>query len=691
MIREKNMYRDLRFTAFFVVIVMAGLLFSCSGRKHVDVSGLEKIACNEIPDRMVPDAGQVDGMNFTVNGNAFVDAEGRTMFLRGINLGGSSKVPFSPNIGTHVKEGFFDGRHVSFTGRPFPLEDADEHFRRLKAWGFHFLRFIVTWEAVEHEGPGIYDEGYLDYIVAVLKKADEYGINVMIDPHQDVWSRFTGGDGAPLWTIEAAGMDVTKFKETGAAIVHNTYGDPFPRMIWYTNYYKLSAATMFTLFYGGKDFAPDLKVEGENIQEYLQSHYINALKKVAEKVKDLPNVIGFELMNEPSSGYIGIEDITVPYEMELVGDAPTPFESMMLGAGIPVDVEHFEAGTFGINSKGRVMRNDNRASVWMNGTGGLWQKNGVWKMNNGKPEVVDKEYFSKVQGRKIEFNRDYYEPFAKRYADSILAVNSGWFICVDNTLFPEPMPLPRLKRFKDIKWVNGSHWYDDITLFKKEYIPYLGYLDGDIVLGSGRVKKAFESYLKEKMITDTHERYGRVPAIVGEFGIPFDMNNGSAYRTGDYSDQIKALDRSFSVIEKNMLSYTLWNYTADNTNERGDNWNGEDLSIFSLSQQKAPADINSGGRALKAAVRPYPKKISGKLTEYTYDIETGELIIKFEAKGDLSYPMEIFIPDYVYGTGFDVFVTNGKLFVDKKENVLMYYPADNGEHVVVVRKHLLDN
>ena len=38
-------------------------------------------------------------------------------------------------------------------GRPFPLEEADEHFRRLKAWGLTFLRFLVTWEAVAHEGP----------------------------------------------------------------------------------------------------------------------------------------------------------------------------------------------------------------------------------------------------------------------------------------------------------------------------------------------------------------------------------------------------------------------------------------------------------------------------------------------------------------------------------------------------------
>ena len=36
--------------------------------------------------------------------------------------------------------------------------------------------------------------------------------------------------------------------------------------------------------------------------------------------------------------------------------------------------------------------------------------------------------------------------------------------------------------------------------------------------------------------------------------------------------------------EKNLT--TLWNYTPDNTNEFGDKWNEEDLSIYSLDNSK---------------------------------------------------------------------------------------------------------
>ena len=274
-----------------------------------------------------------------LDGRNFKDEHGRTLILRGVNLGGSSKVPAQPDGATWKRDGFYNHRAVSFVGRPFPLAEADEHFRRLRAWGFTFLRFLVTWEAVEHAGPGIYDEAYLDYVRSLVEKAGEYGIDVFIDPHQDVWSRFSGGDGAPGWTLEAAGFDLTKIHAAGAAILHQEHGDPFPRMVWPTNNNKLAAATMFTLFFGGSDFAPQLKVEGEAVQEYLQRHYIGAVKQVALRLQGLGNVAGYDTLNEPSNGWIGEPDLRKPAQAVpvLMDATPTIFQSMLLGSGVPQD------------------------------------------------------------------------------------------------------------------------------------------------------------------------------------------------------------------------------------------------------------------------------------------------------------------------------------------------------------------
>ena len=155
----------------------------------------------------------------SVNGTRFIDRDGRHVILRGVNLGGDCKVPAIPDGHTWRRTDFADHRTVSFVGRPFPLAEADDHFRRLARWGFNCLRLLTTWEAVEHAGPGQYDEEYLEYFAAITRRACYFGFHVFIDFHQDVWARMTGGDGAPGWTFEAAGLDFTKFDVADAAHV----------------------------------------------------------------------------------------------------------------------------------------------------------------------------------------------------------------------------------------------------------------------------------------------------------------------------------------------------------------------------------------------------------------------------------------------------------------------------------------
>ena len=655
---------------------------SCKTNYRPDTE-LQKISFDNIED------GKIEKLASTINiktkGDQFVDAAGRTMFLRGINLGGSTKMPFTPYVVSHVNKDFYDGKNISFVGRPFPLDEADVHFKRLKGWGFHFLRFLITWEAIEHEGPGIYDQEYIDYVYAIIAKANEYGINVMIDPHQDLWSRYTGGDGAPKWTFEVAGMNVENLSETGAAFIHNIYGDPYPRMIWFGNYYKLGSATMFTLFFGGNDFAPSLKIDNKNIEDYLQEHYINAIAEIAKKVKDLPNVIGFEVMNEPSAGYIGIEDITKPYETEILGTVPTPLNSIMLGGGETLDIPKYSLGLISLNDDGLEKVNPNKVLAWQSTDKRLWKNEGVWSDTEDK---VDTSYFNiNAKGETVNFNADYYEPFIDLFAHKIQSINPEWFICVDNVLFPYPSGLPNLKNSKiNSNWINGSHWYDDVTLVKKKYMPYLGLLpEQGIIFGTNRVRKAYEKFLSD-MMDETKVKFGNVPSLLGEFGIPFDMNDAEAYEDGDFSTQEEAMNRSIQLTETNLLNYTLWNYTADNTNERGDQWNGEDLSIFSLSQQTDKSDINSGGRALKAVVRPYPKAVSGKLEMYHYDYKTTELIITFTNDKSIKAPTEIFLPLFIYNNQFNVEYTDGELSFDSKESILMYSPSTNGVHSIIITK-----
>jgi hypothetical protein len=119
------------------------------------------------------------------------------------------------------------------------------------------------------------------------------------------------------------GFDLTKLHATGAAILHQEHGDPFPAMIWPTNYNKLACGTMFTLFFAGNDLAPQLVIEGVPIQEYLQSHFIHAIQQVALRLKYLPNVVGYDILNEPSNGSsVKLISTSIPGNTRLFGRHP---------------------------------------------------------------------------------------------------------------------------------------------------------------------------------------------------------------------------------------------------------------------------------------------------------------------------------------------------------------------------------
>jgi len=132
------------------------------------------------------------GFRLHIDGTRFRDAGNREVTLHGINVAGDAKFPLRPDQPSHVKENFFNGDDVSFVGRPFAVKEAGLHFSRLKGWGYNTIRYIFTWEAIEHAGPGKYDEDWIEHTINVLRVAKDYGFHVFMDPHQDVVSNNIG-------------------------------------------------------------------------------------------------------------------------------------------------------------------------------------------------------------------------------------------------------------------------------------------------------------------------------------------------------------------------------------------------------------------------------------------------------------------------------------------------------------------
>jgi hypothetical protein len=120
------------------------------------------------------------------------------------------------------------------------------------------------------------------------------------------------------------------------------------------------------------------------------------------------------------------------------------------------------------------------------------------------------------------------------------------------------------------------------------------------------------------------------------------------------------------------LGGTLWNYTADNDNHRGDQWNGEDFSIFSRDQQANPNDLNSGGRALEAVVRPYARKVAGEPLEMSYDLKSRVFTFVFRHDPAIQAPTEIYLPNLQYPDGCWVEVSDGEVELDREAQVVRY-------------------
>lgn len=555
--------------------------------------------------------------------NGFIkDNHGRTRFFRGINFGGiKNPAPVEKD----------DAVGISFTDRPFPESEADELFRRLTDAGFNLIRWGVTWEAVEHDGPEMYDEDFLAYTRRMLKKAEEYNISVIIQPYQNAWCRLTGGCGAPLWTLDKVGFNRNMLEACAAVYTRDAAAkDGYKEYPWQLNYQRYVCQTMFTLFFAGNTFAPECRIEGISAQDYLQEHYIAAMYHVARRLKDCGNVIGMGIMNEPSCGYIGISDLDNYIEPSVAeGVICTPFAGMKAASGIVSTFNHFEKKHSSLNIKKSLVVNDKRNTGEKAIEKCPWREAGVWHEENGNPVLDRPDYFYMRQGSPVDFTEDYLRPFQQIFMEALQKKHPEYIF------FTECCPAGVTDGFTT---AGIFSCYDsNINSYRKTKTEWLENI-------SHQMMDKAESFFAEGM-----------PSIMGDFGVPMDMMHGSKEDRLDYSCQEEVLTAYMETAEKELLSTVLSEFSLAGFEK--DSSCTADFNIYNAALKKF--------RAEKGFSRPYPIAVAGKPVSFSFHTD-GIPMMEFEwdcasCQSDSDEAdTEFFIPDVWFPYGWHVEFVEGQ-------------------------------
>jgi endoglycosylceramidase len=204
-----------------------------------------------------------------VANGAVVDETGRQWLFRGVNAKYEHLFDVTFSDGRTRNEGLPD----------FAFWDAPETARL----GYNLVRLAINWSGLEPI-EGQFNASFLELLDQVVDAYAAAGVYVLIDFHQDSYSKEIGEDGAPYWAIlpQPERLGGPLWPEGG---LQCPCGDLTAR--------RLSQVTMdaFASFFNNTDG--------------LRDRFVPAWQTVAKRYAGRAAVAGFEAMNEPIAFHVG--------------------------------------------------------------------------------------------------------------------------------------------------------------------------------------------------------------------------------------------------------------------------------------------------------------------------------------------------------------------------------------------------
>ncbi len=203
----------------------------------------------------------------------FVDPLGREVLLRGVNVN---------SLGEYWQ---YDASRITV----FPFEEEDMDF--IASMGFNLVRLIVTWSFVEPQ-PGVYDDDYIDGVLAVIDGLWARGIYTLVDMHQDAWGPALAArqdEVCPAGTTPAAGWD-------GAPAWATLVDEDTPRCAPLVNGFPVRELSS-SVIEAWTSFMRDAIGPGD---VGIRTRFNAMWRHLASRVSTHPGVMGYDVLNEPN-------------------------------------------------------------------------------------------------------------------------------------------------------------------------------------------------------------------------------------------------------------------------------------------------------------------------------------------------------------------------------------------------------
>lgn len=202
-------------------------------------------------------------------------------------------------------------------------------------------------------------------------------------------------------------------------------------------------------------------------------------------------------------------------------------------------------------------------------------------------------------------------PFFRRVSAAIRTEDPDARVFFEPAAFPTSSGLPsRMLPYGDANAVYAPHFYHPLV---HEGMAYRG----------NRTLLALAIYMKA-MEAERHV----TPMVIGEFGAWHDDRNQDQY-----------LHDLMSIFDRLAGGWAFWSYDPGVLTDEGGDWR------FNL----------------EAIVRPYPRRVSGKIVGYHFDRVARKFELRWQSRQGLDAPTEIHLPvDRFYPAGFMVRSTDAE-------------------------------